>query len=140
MDVFGGGRDVCPLLCLLDAEELIEVWAGRGVERQDIARWRGVTRVSPAIERQAEWLWQVLEEDYDDELRGKVLQFATGSSRMGRGGLENFAVEPADGGDDRLPTAMTCGNMLQLPRYSSRAILAMQLRTAAESCGSFQMM
>merc|ERR1712130_105353 len=72
----------------------------------------------------ATWFWQVLEEEYDDELRGKVLQFATGSSSMGREGLRGFTIEPADGRDCHLPRAMTCGNMLQLPRYSSRAVLA----------------
>ena len=83
---------------------------------------------------------QVLEDDFDDELRGKVLQFATGSASMGREGLRSFIIDAANGGDDRLPSAMTCGNMIQIPRYSCRAVLALQLRTAAESECSFQML
>lgn len=140
IDVFGGTGQTCPLLCLLSPDELIDLWGGRGVERGDVARLRGVAQVSRVVERQAEWLWQVLEEDYDDELRGQVLRFVTGSSRMGREGVQSFSIEPGDGGDDRLPTAMTCANMLQLPRYTSRAVLERRLRVAAQSCGSFQLM
>jgi len=139
IDVFAGIGDTCPLLCLLGADDLLELWGKGGVCRQDVARWRAVARVSRVVERQAEWLWQVLEGDYNDELRGKVLQFSTGSSSMGREGLQAFVVEPADGSDERLPTAMTCGNMLQLPRYSCRAVLSERLRQAAEDCCSFQM-
>jgi len=138
-DVFGGSGNACPLLCLLGADELIELWGGRGVARADVAQWRAVAEVNPVVSRQAEWLWIFLEEDCDDEQRGQVLRFATGSSRVGRNGVPSFSVEPGDGGDERLPTAMTCGNMLQLPRYTSRFALAQQMRTAAESCGSFQM-
>merc|ERR1712159_302950 len=123
MDVFGGSGETCPLLCLLDAEGLIELWGKGGVQREDVAKWRAVTKVSRHVAQQAAWFWQVLEEDYDDELRGKVLQFATGSSSIGREGLRTFMIEPADGGDDRLPCAMTCGPLIQLPRYSCKAVL-----------------
>lgn len=139
-EVFGGTGETCPLLCLLDADDLIELWGRGGVARTEVARWRAVAQVSPGVKEQAKWLWQVLEEDFDDELRGKVLQFATGSSCIGREGLRSFIVGPADGGDTHLPRAMTCGNMLQLPRYSCRAVLAQQLRTAAEATSSFEMM
>lgn len=137
IDVWGGSGHICPLLCLLSADELVDLWGGRGVEAKDVARWQAVTEVSPYVAQQAEWLWQVLKEDYNDELREKVLRFATGSARISREGVQDFRIEPAEGGDDRLPSAMTCGNMLQLPRYSSRFVLAKQLRIAAESCVSF---
>merc|ERR1712186_203984 len=104
IDVFGGGGGGRPLLCLLSADELIELWGRGGVSREELEHWRRVTVVSPAVELQAEMFWQVLEEDYDDELRGKVLQFSTGSASIGRHGLRVFLLEPADGGDDRLPT------------------------------------
>mmetsp|Transcript_129139 Transcript_129139/g.287816 ORF Transcript_129139/g.287816 Transcript_129139/m.287816 type:complete len:808 (-) Transcript_129139:201-2624(-) len=140
IDVFGGSGDACPLLCLLDAHDLIELWGRGGVTREQVALWRSVASVSCVVQRQAHWFFEVLEEDYDDELRGKVLQFTTGASSIGREGLRTFIIEPADGGDYRLPSAMTCGNMIQLPRYSCRAVLALQLRTAAEMCGSFAML
>eukprot|EP00971_Amphidinium_carterae_P184187 3657064-Amphidinium_carterae.1 len=31
-----------------------------------------MSQVSPIVATQAAWFWEVLEEDYDDELRGKV--------------------------------------------------------------------
>jgi len=140
IDVFSGSSDACPLLCLLGPDELIELWGKGGVERHEVAPWRAVSRVSRAIEMQAVWFWKALEEDYDDETRGKVLQFATGSSSIGRGGLRAFFIEPADGGDERLPSAMTCGNMIQLPRYSCYPVLSARVRTAAEMCSNFMMM
>jgi len=35
---------------------------------------------------------------------------------------------------------MTCANMLQLPRYSSKDILDKQLRKATEWCDGFQVL
>jgi len=140
IDVFGGSADSCPLLCLLDADDLIELWGKGGVTRQEVAYWRAVTRSSPALQVQVDWFWEVLEDDFNDELRGKVLQFTTGSSSIGHRGMRGFLIEPADGGDERLPLAQTCGNMLLLPRYSQRSVLAARLRTAAEMCCSFAMM
>jgi len=107
------------------------------VTQDKVAQWRAVATVQPAIEQQAVWLWSVLEEEYDDELRGHVLRFATGSSRVGSHGIEKFGVGLANGGDDRLPTAMTCGCLLLLPAYSSSMVLSKQLRTAVESCSTF---
>eukprot|EP00930_Biecheleria_cincta_P059015 TRINITY_DN44780_c0_g1_i1.p1 TRINITY_DN44780_c0_g1~~TRINITY_DN44780_c0_g1_i1.p1 ORF type:complete len:835 (+),score=146.58 TRINITY_DN44780_c0_g1_i1:51-2555(+) len=124
IDVLGGSGETCPLLHLLSTDELIELWGKGGVEKKQIEQWRRVTKVSPVVKRQAAWFFKVLEEDYDDELRGKVLQFCTGSSSIGSDGLHVFRIEPADGGDDRLPSAMTCGHMIQLPRYSCRATLS----------------
>jgi len=139
MDVFGGAAGVCPVLCLLSADELTDLWAGRGVSQEDVAQWRRVAQVSPIVQRQADWFFSFLEEECDDELRGQILRFVTGASRVGREGVPDFSIEPGDGSDERLPTAMTCGNMLQLPRYSCRAVLCHQVRTAAESCDGFLM-
>lgn len=140
IDVLGGSGETCPLLHLLSTDELIELWGKGGVEKRHVEQWRRVTKVSPVVKRQAAWFFKVLEEDYDDELRGKVLQFCTGSSSIGNDGLHVFRIEPADGGDDRLPSAMTCGHMIQLPRYSCQETLSVQLRVAAEMCCSFALL
>ncbi|CAJ1352701.1 unnamed protein product [Effrenium voratum] len=140
IDVLGGHKTICPLLCLFDAGDLMELWGTGGIARQELKQWKAVTSLNPSIQQQGAWFWQVLEEDFDDELRGKVLQFATGSSSIGRQGLVDFRLEPGDGGDGRLPTAMTCGHLLQLPRYSSRQQLRRQLQQAVESTGSFEML
>eukprot|EP00439_Symbiodinium_sp_Y106_P061125 s149_g9.t1 len=142
VDVLGGHREMksarCPLLCLFDADTLIELWGKSGVTRSQVAIWRAVSDISRRVEQQAAWFFQVLEQDFDDELRGKVLQFTTGSSSMGREGLQIFRIDVAEG--RRLPSAMTCGNLLQLPRYSSKVVLRRQLQTAVETTGSFEML
>lgn len=140
IDVLGGQSKICPLLFLFAPEDLIDLWGSGAIGRQELTLWKSVSSTNPRIQQQANWFWQVLEEDFDDELRSKVLQFATGSSGIGRDGLSSFRLEPGDGGDGRLPTAMTCGNLLQLPRYSSRSVLKRQLQTAVESTGSFEML
>ena len=61
-----------------------------------------------------------------------MLKFATGSGRWPGPDGFNFCVEPMDGGDDVLPRAMTCGNMLQLPCYTSRSVLEANLQKACE--------
>lgn len=139
LDVFGGSRRTCPLLVLLTPSELASLWAGSPVGAEGVKQWREVACVSEEVSRQAGWLWEVLEEG-DEELRGRVLRFSTGVHRIGQGGLQSFQVQPADGGDEALPRAMTCANMLQLPRYSSRTALEGQLRKAIEFCDGFQIL
>jgi len=139
LDVFGGSRRTCPLMVLLSPSELAALWAGSPVRDEHIQQWREVTTVTEEVSRQADWLWEVLQEG-DQDLRGRVLKFATGVHRLGHTGLQSFQVQPADGGDDALPRAMTCANMLQLPRYSSREVLGKQLRKAIELCDGFQIL
>lgn len=106
-------------LLLLTAAELRGVWSGRGsVTDEDLVHWRSCTQVSPAVEKQAEWFFELLRGELRDA-RPRILKFATGSDRwpLDASGF-TFVIEPRDGGDNALPSAMTCGNMLQLPRYS----------------------
>jgi len=139
LDVFGGSRRTCPLLMLLTPAELAQLWAGSPVGDEGVKLWREAAAVSEEVRQQAEWLWEVLA-DGDEDLRGRVLKFSTGSHRLGTAGLQAFQVQPADGGDEALPRAMTCANMLQLPRYSSKDALDKQLRKAIEFCDGFQIL
>jgi len=121
-------------LVLLSAEELREAWSGRGVVTdEDLQAWKAATDVSPAVGKQAEWLFELLHGELRDA-RGQVLKFTTGSDRWpvdSRG--FKFVIEPRDGGDEALPSAMTCGNMLQLPRYTAREPLRDRLMQALNS-------
>lgn len=119
-------------LALLTASELGELWAGHAtVTDEDVKEWRKRTTVSPAVTQQAEWLFQMM--GVEIGLRGRVLKFATGSDRwpVNPQGF-SFAIEPLDGGDTTLPCAMTCGNMLQLPRFSSEEVLRDKLLQAMD--------
>lgn len=138
-DIFGGTRRTCPLLVLLTPSELATIWAGSAVSREAVCSWREVSTVSEEVKSQAAWFWEILEEA-DDAFRAKVLKFTTGVHRLGHLGLQAFEVQPADGSDESLPRAMTCANMLQMPRYSTKESLEKQLRKAVECCDGFQIL
>ena len=61
-----------------------------------------------------------------------LLQFITGSSSVPPGGFRELPIqiESCRRYRDRLPTAHTCFNKLDLPSYSSRDMLRQQLTTA----------
>eukprot|EP00747_Dinoflagellata_sp_TGD_P193206 gnl/TRDRNA2_/TRDRNA2_59074_c0_seq1.p1 gnl/TRDRNA2_/TRDRNA2_59074_c0~~gnl/TRDRNA2_/TRDRNA2_59074_c0_seq1.p1 ORF type:complete len:277 (-),score=54.31 gnl/TRDRNA2_/TRDRNA2_59074_c0_seq1:24-830(-) len=129
-DVLGPGA---PHLLLLGAVELRELWSGRGiVTDEDLTTWHTRTVVSPVRSQQAEWLFELLRGELR-EARGRVLKFATGSDRWPVDSRSfSFTIEPMDGGDEALPCAMTCGNMLQLPRYSQKEPLRDRLLQAVD--------
>jgi len=83
---------------------------------------------------QVQWFWKVLSE-FTQEQRAWFLQFATGTSRVpvegfkglvGMRGPQKFSIHRAFGGD-RLPSAHTCFNQLDLPDYPSEEVLREKL-------------
>ncbi|KAK2197202.1 bifunctional Ubiquitin-associated domain/E3 ubiquitin ligase [Babesia duncani] len=76
------------------------------------------------------WLWEFLEQ-LDQNHLAAFLQFVTGTSRVPIGGFKNLMGMRGPQkisihktfGDDRLPTAHTCFNQLDLPAYSQKNIL-----------------
>jgi hypothetical protein len=95
------------------------------------------------------WFWQIVEALPQAE-RALLLKFSTGSAMvpsqgfdhlMGLSGEQRFTIALVPHGDERLPTASTCFNLLKLPDYSSKAILEerklllimhVRVRTAAD--------
>jgi len=86
---------------------------------------------------QVQWFWKVLSE-FSQEQRAWFLQFATGTSRVpvegfrglvGMRGPQKFSIHRAFGGD-RLPSAHTCFNQLDLPDYPSEEVLRDKLMQA----------
>ena len=84
---------------------------------------------------QIQWLWKVLETEFSQEQLAWFLQFVTGSAQVplegfkaltGMRGPQKFSIHKAYGGD-RLPTAHTCFNQLDLPEYESEQILREKL-------------
>ncbi|KAJ1812025.1 hypothetical protein LPJ75_003860, partial [Coemansia sp. RSA 2598] len=63
-----------------------------------------------------QYFWQVVSE-FTDELKRKLLFFATSSDRVPIGGLSklHFVIAKNGGDSDRLPTSHTCFNVLLLP-------------------------
>jgi len=87
---------------------------------------------------QIQWLWKVLEQDFSQEQLAWFLQFVTGSTQvplegfkalMGMRGPQRFSIHRAYG-SDRLPTAHTCFNQLDLPEYKHEDTLREKLLQA----------
>lgn len=100
-----------------------------GLPNIDIDDWRRNTVYQgyTATSSQVRWFWRALASFGADE-RAKVLQFATGTSKVPVQGFSS--LESTDGpgkftivreftGEDRLPSAHTCSNQLSLPPYNS---------------------
>eukprot|EP01084_Bolivina_argentea_P213037 361971_1 len=89
------------------------------------------------------WFWQCVQE-MDKEERALLLQFITGTSKVPIGGFK--ALPGMDGiqrlqihataaqADHLLPSAHTCFNQLDLPRYSTKQILKQKVMLAIREC------
>ena len=84
------------------------------------------------------WLWEILSE-FTHEERAEFLQFVTGSAKIplegfkalqGMGGVQKFQIHKSFAGVDRLPSAHTCMNQLDLPEYPSKEVLYQRLKLA----------
>jgi hypothetical protein len=84
---------------------------------------------------QVKWFWETLEKDFTDETLAQFLLFVTGSSQVplegfkglaGMNGPQRFSIHKAFG-NDRLPTAHTCFNQLDLPEYHDQETLKNKL-------------
>mmetsp|Transcript_27930 Transcript_27930/g.67867 ORF Transcript_27930/g.67867 Transcript_27930/m.67867 type:complete len:3798 (+) Transcript_27930:39-11432(+) len=101
--------------------------------------YKGLTSSSENIR----WFWQIVE-DLTQEEKALLVQFVTGTSKVpiqgfkelqGVNGVQRFQIHKASG-SDRLPTAHTCFNQLDLPSYSSlksmRKNLLLAIREGSE--------
>ena len=84
------------------------------------------------------WFWEVLYE-FSREEKAEFLQFVTGSSKVplegfkalpGMGGFQKFQIHKSFASTDRLPTAHTCMNQLDLPEYPTKEKLKNRLKFA----------
>ncbi|KAI3769136.1 hypothetical protein L6452_00236 [Arctium lappa] len=84
------------------------------------------------------WFWEVVEA-FNKEDRARLLQFVTGTSKVplegfralqGLSGPQNFQIHKAYGAPERLPSAHTCFNQLDLPEYMSKEQLQERLLLA----------
>lgn len=92
------------------------------------------------------WFWAVVEA-MSAEHRAQLLQFCTGSSLAPatgfaslqgfNGAQHRFKLQGTGGGPDRLPTAHTCFNTLDLPAYTSMQQLRSRLLTAISCATGF---
>ncbi|KAM3656125.1 E3 ubiquitin-protein ligase HUWE1-like [Ammospiza maritima maritima] len=91
---------------------------------------------------QIQWFWRALR-SFDQADRAKFLQFVTGTSKVplqgfaaleGMNGIQKFQIHRDDRSTDRLPSAHTCFNQLDLPAYESYEKLRHMLLLAIQEC------
>lgn len=144
-----GFNEIIPkkLISMFNEQELELLISGLpNVDIDDLAantEYRTYTKTSPQIQ----WLWRALR-SFDQADRAKFLQFVTGTSKVplqgfasleGMNGVQRFSVHADSRSGDRLPTAHTCFNQLDLPQYESyeklRDMLLIAIRECSEGFG-----
>jgi E3 ubiquitin-protein ligase NEDD4 len=133
-----------PLLAVFDPRELELLLCG--MPDIDVADWQRHTHYRGEYEsrrdthRVIRWFWEALGE-FNHEQRARLLQFATGTSRVpvqgfkalqgSDGNIKLFTIEGCTTG--LLPRAHTCFNRLELPQYASKDDLKKYVRIAIEA-------
>ncbi|KAI9290535.1 hypothetical protein K502DRAFT_298267, partial [Neoconidiobolus thromboides FSU 785] len=93
---------------------------------------------------QIQWFWRAVR-SFDQSERAKLLQFATGTSKVplggfnslqGSNGVQKFQIHRDFASSKRLPSAHTCFNQLDIPQYESYEELRQQLLKAIEECST----
>lgn len=96
--------------------------------------YTGYTSASPVVH----WFWEVVKA-FSKEDMARFLQFVTGTSKVplegfkalqGISGPQRFQIHKAYGAPERLPSAHTCFNQLDLPEYSTKEQLQDRLLLA----------
>ncbi|KNE55578.1 hypothetical protein AMAG_01469 [Allomyces macrogynus ATCC 38327] len=91
------------------------------------------------------WFWQCVR-SWDNEKRARILQFATGTSRIPSSGFKylqgangpcKFTIKRAGSDDQALPLAHTCFNHIDLPPYKSYDVLVQKLLMAVDETVGF---
>lgn len=144
-----GFTELIPLQLLrpFDERELELVISGIG--SIDIVDWKTHTRLKHCTPETlvVQWFWQVVE-SYSEEMRARLLQFVTGSSRVPLQGFRAlqgstggasprlFTIHCVDVSPQNLPKAHTCFNRIDIPPYENFQILCDKLTQAVEeTCG-----
>ncbi|EUB62914.1 putative E3 ubiquitin-protein ligase HERC4 [Echinococcus granulosus] len=85
------------------------------------------------------WFWEVLLNQCNLKQKKNFLRFLTGCDRVPIEGLPGIkiTIQPNSSGDDFLPVAHTCYNILDLPKYSSMEILRTKFMQAIENTEGF---
>ncbi|PFH31298.1 hypothetical protein BESB_027330 [Besnoitia besnoiti] len=124
-----------PLLRVFDEREFDLILNGRPYV--DVEDWKRHTQYVGEFHDShpvVRWFWDIVANTFNDDERGRLLQFCTGTSRVpsegfrvlesNRGQLARFTLQPIERGGEScpapLPRAHTCFNRLDLPKYHSR--------------------
>ncbi|MCP8719720.1 MAG: DUF908 domain-containing protein [Asgard group archaeon] len=144
-----GFHEIIPkdLVAIFDEKELELLISG--LPDIDVVDWQNNTtynNYSP-LSLQIQWFWRAVK-SFDNEERARLLQFATGTSKVplngfkelsGASGTCKFSIHRDYGASDRLPSSHTCFNQIDLPSYESyetlRGSLLMAITEGHEGFG-----
>jgi len=139
-----GFYDIIPkrLISIFNEQELELLISG--LPNIDIEDLRANTEYHKyqATSIQIQWFWRALR-SFDQAERAKFLQFVTGTSKVplqgfgaleGMNGTQKFQIHRDDRSTDRLPSAHTCFNQLDLPVYKSYDKMRTNLLKAIHEC------
>ncbi|KAL1923673.1 uncharacterized protein VTP21DRAFT_8653 [Calcarisporiella thermophila] len=132
------------LVAVFDEREL-ELLIG-GIAEIDVDDWKKHTDYRGYTEQDepVQWFWKCVRA-WDNEQRARLLQFATGTSRIpvngfkdlqGSDGPRRFTIEKA-GDVSQLPKSHTCFNRIDLPPYKEYETLVSKLTLAVEETVGF---
>ncbi|XP_064390483.1 E3 ubiquitin-protein ligase NEDD4-like [Halichondria panicea] len=143
-----GFADVIPLktLHVFDQREIEYLLCG--LAEINVDDWKKHTVYSAGYTANDDviiWFWKAVE-NYDNELRARLLQFVTGTSKVpmngfgelqGSNGPQKFCIKKL-GEPTSLPRAHTCFNRIDLPPYRSYHEMKEKLRLAIENTEGFE--
>jgi E3 ubiquitin-protein ligase NEDD4 len=138
-----------PLLTIFDFQELELIMCG--LPNIDLADWKSHTLYTGYFQREKEknqickWFWDIVQ-DFDQEMKARLLQFVTGTSGVpsrgfsvlqgSDGNIKLFTIHGIDLQTAAYPRAHTCFNRLDLPNYKSKKDLKEKLTTAVLTCST----
>ena len=138
-----------PLLTVFDYQEIELMMCG--LPTIDMNDWKKHTKYTGSFERSkannnpCRWFWDIVTNEFDQEMRARLLQFVTGTSGVPSRGFSvlqgsdgNIKLFTLNGLDTKIgyPRAHTCFNRLDLPKYTSKADLREKLKTAVTQCAT----
>ncbi|KAG9291851.1 hypothetical protein G9A89_012136 [Geosiphon pyriformis] len=135
-----GFHEVIPahLISIFNEQELELLISG--MPDIDIDDWKNNTEYQnyTSSSPQIQWFWRAVR-SFDQEERAKLLQFVTGTSKVplegfsalqGVHGVQKFQIHKDFASPDRLPSAHTCFNQLDIPEYDNYEQLRAQVLLA----------
>lgn len=133
-----------PSLTVFDPNELELMLCG--LPTIDMDDWQSNTIYSGPYESKGcahqcvIWFWEIVQDDFDQEMKARLLQFVTGTSGVpargfsvlqgSDGNIKKFAIHGVDRNQYTFPRAHTCFNRLDLPDYSSKKEMLEKLKIA----------
>ncbi len=139
-----------PLLSVFDYQELELIMCG--LPTIDMDDWikhsiyAGTFSDTKARSQACKWFWEIVRNDFDQEMRARLLQFVTGTSGVpsrgfsvlqgSDGNIKLFCLNGVEYKSGAYPRAHTCFNRLDLPMYKSKKDLREKLTFAVTNCST----